>query len=46
MPMSAEEFGGLIKTEFKTYGDFVEEDWHHGELNGLASQRGALLKDR
>ena len=24
MPMSAEDFGGLIKTEFKTYGDFVK----------------------
>jgi len=25
MPMSAEEFGGLIKTEFKTYGAFVRK---------------------
>ena len=25
MPMSAEEFGGLIKSEFKTYGDFVRK---------------------
>ncbi len=25
MPMSAEDFGGLIKTEFKTYGDFVKK---------------------
>ena len=24
MPMSSDEFGGLIKTEFKTYGDFVK----------------------
>ena len=25
MPMSADEFGSLIKTEFKTYGDFVKK---------------------
>ena len=25
MPMSAEQFGGLIKAEFKTYGDFVKK---------------------
>lgn len=25
MPMSAEEFGSLIKTEFKTYGEFVKK---------------------
>ena len=24
-PMSADEFGGLIKSEFKTYGDFVKK---------------------
>jgi len=24
MPMSADEFGGLIRTEFKTYGEFVK----------------------
>ncbi len=23
--MSADEFGGLIKSEFKTYGDFVKK---------------------
>lgn len=23
-PISADEFGGLIKTEFETYGDFVK----------------------